>query len=306
MPGTLWFIYDDAAAHDPKTPAYHNQTGDPVADGYGYKADSLKELAALINVPSDELTTTVAQWNECVANGKDIFYFRPDHTLTPISTAPFYAVKCEPELLNTDGGPRRDEMARIIDLDGEPIENLYSAGEFGSVWCHDYQGGGNLGECVAWGRLAARSCLGVTADPASFAAPNEAEIAWTTLYEATPNPDNKNPEGVVLAAKKELEAPVRADATATDKATSYADGVFESTSYGMNGDIAVSVTVSGGKISAVGIGSHAETLGYGGKAIEQLPGIIIEANGVNVDCISGATTTSLAIMDAVAGVLEKA
>ena len=42
-----------------------------------------------------------------------------------------------------------------------PIPNLYSAGEFGSVWCDMYNGGGNLGECCAFGRIAVRNVLGI-------------------------------------------------------------------------------------------------------------------------------------------------
>ena len=37
-----------------------------------------------MGVPADELTTTVAQWNECCENGKDIFFHRPADTLTPV------------------------------------------------------------------------------------------------------------------------------------------------------------------------------------------------------------------------------
>ena len=47
----------------------------------------------------------------------------------------------------------------IIDIEGNVIPHLYSAGEFGSVWSGHYQGGGNLGECLAFGRIAARSAL---------------------------------------------------------------------------------------------------------------------------------------------------
>ena len=68
-------------------------------------------------------------------------------------------MKCLPEVLNTDGGPRRNEKAQILDLDGNPIPRLYSAGEFGSVWCDKYQGAGNISECLAFGRIAARSIV---------------------------------------------------------------------------------------------------------------------------------------------------
>ena len=64
-----------------------------------------------------------------------------------------------PQRLNTDGGPVRNAKAEVIDLEGNPIPHLYSAGEFGSVWSGHYQGAGNLGECLAFGRIAAASAL---------------------------------------------------------------------------------------------------------------------------------------------------
>ena len=64
-----------------------------------------------------------------------------------------------PQMLNTDGGPVRNAKAEVIDLEGNPIPHLYSAGEFGSVWSGHYQGAGNLGECLAFGRIAAASAL---------------------------------------------------------------------------------------------------------------------------------------------------
>ena len=301
MPAVSWFVYDDAAAKDEKTPAYHNMTGDPVADGYGYQADTLEELAEQMGVPAEELTATVEQWNQCVKDGKDPYYFRPDHTLTAIETAPFYAVKCEPELLNTDGGPRRDENAQILDIDGNPIPGLYSAGEFGSVWCHDYQGGGNLGECLAWGRMAARSALGVEADPAQYEATNETEDAFLAAG-GKESELNQYTDGYKQAREAERTAGAEADAAAT-----YTDGTYEGTAYGMGEEVPVTVTVSGGKISAVEVGDNQETPGIGDKAIDQLPQMIVDGNGVNgIDCISGATETSLAIMNAVQAALEQA
>lgn len=72
---------------------------------------------------------------------------------------PYYAMLCVPALLNTDGGPVRNEKGEILDPFGQAIPGLYSAGEFGSIWGHLYQGGGNVGECGAFGRISARSAL---------------------------------------------------------------------------------------------------------------------------------------------------
>lgn len=40
---------------------------------------------------------------------------------------------------------------------GSPIPRLYSAGELGSIYSYLYQGTGNIGECLAFGRIAGRN-----------------------------------------------------------------------------------------------------------------------------------------------------
>lgn len=160
MPEKTWFITDAAGYQSILENKMMAIDFDPM-DGWGYSADTIESLAALIEVPADELVRTVSQWNECCANGEDVYFHRPPATLNPVDGAPYYALFCPPTMLNTDGGPRRSPKGEILDLEGEPIPHLYSAGEFGSVWSNMYQGAGNLGECLAFGRISARNCLGV-------------------------------------------------------------------------------------------------------------------------------------------------
>ena len=97
----------------------------------------------------------------------------------------------------------------------------------------------------------------------------------------------------------EAAAQAEAAATKTDVAT-VADGTYEGSAKGIGGDVPVTVTVEGGKITAVEVGENSETQGIGSKAIEQLPAAIVAANGTEgVDAVSGATVTSKAIFDAV-------
>lgn len=162
MPKDTWFICDSVGYENGVNGDFPTFGCDPIADGgYGYEADTLEDLAAQVGLPAEELVRTVSQWNECCAAGEDVYFHRPANTLTPIEAAPFYALHCSATMLNTDGGPRRSARGEIVDLDGVPIPHLYSAGEFGSIWSNMYNGGGNLGECLAFGRISARSCLGV-------------------------------------------------------------------------------------------------------------------------------------------------
>jgi len=59
-----------------------------------------------------------------------------------------------PAFTNTQGGPRRNRYAQVLDINRRPIPRLYSGGELGSIYSYHYQGGGNILECIAFGRIA--------------------------------------------------------------------------------------------------------------------------------------------------------
>lgn len=83
-----------------------------------------------------------------------------------------------------------------------------------------------------------------------------------------------------------------------------ADGVYEGTGAGLNGNIKVSVTVSGGVITDVTVLEHSETAGISDPALEQVPAAIVAANSADVDVATGATYTSKGIMEAVKNALN--
>ena len=64
--------------------------------------------------------------------------------MTKIEVGPFYAMELVPAMVNTQGGPRRNINCEVLDLNDNPIPHLYSAGELGSFFSDNYQGGGNL------------------------------------------------------------------------------------------------------------------------------------------------------------------
>ena len=106
-----------------------------------------------------------------------------------------------------------------------------------------------------------------------------------------------------------LPAYTTGDAPAAEEtiATGYADGTYTAEGNGIVGKVPVTVTIEGGKIVSVTVGDNRETEGIGSKAIEQLPALIVEANGTEgVDAYSGASITSKAIFTAVDDCLEQA
>lgn len=129
-----------------------------LAKGWIKGADSIGALASVIGVDTAALEATVARWNGFCTAGHDAEFGRT-MMMTPIAQGPFYAVEMSPSMLNTQGGPRRNEKAQIVRPDGTPIPRLYSSGELGSIYSYLYQGTGNLGECLAFGRVAARNAV---------------------------------------------------------------------------------------------------------------------------------------------------
>ena len=127
-----------------------------LAKGWIKTAPNLAALASLVGLDPVRLVDTVGRWNHGCTEGRDPDFGRT-LMLAPIVEPPFYGVELSPSMLNTQGGPRRNERAQIVRPDGRPISRLYSAGELGSIYSYLYQGTGNIGECLAFGRVSGRN-----------------------------------------------------------------------------------------------------------------------------------------------------
>lgn len=92
------------------------------------KADTLEELAELMEVPADEFVATINRWNEMAAAGKDEDFNFPGEMMMTIDTPPFYATKEYADGLCTAGGLLVDTACRVLDKDRQPIEGLFAAG----------------------------------------------------------------------------------------------------------------------------------------------------------------------------------
>ncbi len=280
----------DWLAKNRLVPQFSEGNVEEIEKGYFISADTIEELAEKIyddmpdfaRLPNytkdmgpyvDRLKTTVNGWNAAVEAGVDERFGRDPKTFAPLSTPPFYAIKLDLMMFNTQGGAERNEKAQVIGLDGEPIPHLYSAGEFGAMWPDIYNGGCNIGECVMYGRIAGEQVAQVPDDavtgthvsgtPVSFpAAPDEEPVLGTNEY-----------EGVAT---------------------------------GIGGRLVVVCTIEDKAIKDVKVARAMETPGFGTKALAALPERIVEANGINIDTYSGATSTSNALFKAVASCMEQA
>jgi hypothetical protein len=132
-----------------------------LAKGWIKSAESLPALAAAIGLEPAALVETIGRWNRFCDEGHDAAFGRK-LMMQPIGSGPFYAIELSPSMLNTQGGPRRNEKGQIVRPDGRPIARLYSAGELGSIYSYLYQGTGNIGECLAFGRVSGRNAAAET------------------------------------------------------------------------------------------------------------------------------------------------
>ena len=126
--------------------------------GWIRRAETVAGLAASIGLNAGALEESVRRWNCNCETGADPDFGRRK-MLVPISSPPLYAIELSPSMLNTQGGPRRNEHGQIVRPDDTPIPRLYSAGELGSIYSYLYQGTGNIGECLAFGRISARNAV---------------------------------------------------------------------------------------------------------------------------------------------------
>lgn len=137
------------------------------------KADSLEELARLTGVDAAGLKATVAKVNQYACTGVDLdfrrgdseyerFYgdpaVRPNPTLGPVETPPFYAMTIYPGDLGTTGGLKTDVHARVMTEQGEAIPGFYAIGNCSaSAIAGTYPGpGSTLGPATTFGYVAAR------------------------------------------------------------------------------------------------------------------------------------------------------
>ena len=129
--------------------------------GWIKRGDTVKELALTLGIEPQTLVETVDNYNHYCEHGEDVECSRQPDTLIPLTTPPYYAVELWPGGQNTQGGPRRNSKAQVLRADGSPIPGLYSAGELGSIYGMLYpSGGGNLAECIAFGRIAGENASG--------------------------------------------------------------------------------------------------------------------------------------------------
>jgi fumarate reductase flavoprotein subunit len=266
---------------------------DKVEEGTMQVADTLDELADKLGFEGDAKETFLAtcdHYNEMFDAQEDDEFYKEAYRLSELRNPPFYGAWYGGSFLTTVDGLRIDENMRVLDVNDEPIDGLFAAGDCsGSLFADNYPElcvACACGRTVTFGRHVARYV---------------AEQAGYDLDAVTAgDPTYVDPEKAAAESAKAEQAAAAASG-------SYKDGTYEGTGTGHGGEVPVTITVEGGKITSVEVGENQETQGIGSKAIEQLPAAIVAAGSLDgVDAVAGATQTSQAIFDAVTAALAEA
>jgi fumarate reductase flavoprotein subunit len=118
------------------------------------QASSLPELARRVGFDADTFSRSVANYNAGVAAGRD--GLGREHLPLPIVQPPFYAVRHQGHSITSTVGLAVDRQLRVLRAGGEPIPNLYAAGEIlgsGQTMGSAFVGGMMVTPALTFGQL---------------------------------------------------------------------------------------------------------------------------------------------------------
>lgn len=158
--GEAWCLFDQQAYQREEFGRAWRPVGPPLV------ADSLQELARLMDVPGEELLQTVGEFNAAVQpgvydldrlDGKGTRGITPakSNWALPLDHPPYLAVPVTGGITFTFGGLKCDSSARVIDTRGCVMEGLYAAGEpMGEFFYYNYPGASSVIRGAVFGRIA--------------------------------------------------------------------------------------------------------------------------------------------------------
>ncbi|MFZ9994152.1 MAG: FAD-dependent oxidoreductase [Steroidobacteraceae bacterium] len=118
------------------------------------KADSLQALAEASGIDPQGLIRTIEAYNAGVSSGADPW--GREHKPLPIVKPPFYAIRHQGHSTTSTVGLAVDGGLRVIRPGGQPITNLYAAGELlgaGQTQGKSFVGGMMITPALSFGRL---------------------------------------------------------------------------------------------------------------------------------------------------------
>ncbi|MEG2134894.1 MAG: FAD-dependent oxidoreductase [Clostridia bacterium] len=126
------------------------------------KADSIEELAKLIEVDPAALSATVNRYNELCDKGVDDDFGKPAEKLIKLTGPTYAAIKMQPSVTVSYGGLTTDMDSHVLDTKDQPIPGLYAAGEvaFEGLFGTEYPCCGMaIGSAIYYGRIAGANAV---------------------------------------------------------------------------------------------------------------------------------------------------
>ena len=128
-----------------------------IKKGYTVEGQTYEELAQAMGVDEAAFAETMANWNDCVAAGKDEEFGRTSFA-EALDTAPYYAIKVTAGVHHTMGGLKINTNTEVLNENGEVIPGLFAAGEVtGGVHGANRLGGNAVSDFTVFGRIAGKS-----------------------------------------------------------------------------------------------------------------------------------------------------
>ena len=160
---TMYIIMDsDCYPTGDERNNFNESANELIEAGRAFKADTLEELAKLINVPAENLVKSVDGFNAHVDDKSKDEFGRTLYS-TKIDNGPFYAAPRVPTVHHTMGGVEINTKTQVIDTNGNVIPGLYAAGEVtGGIHGANRLGGNALTDTVVFGRIAGENAANFT------------------------------------------------------------------------------------------------------------------------------------------------
>ncbi len=280
-PDANFFVFDEAQRADMENgvaprpfPNWSVDLSAEVESGKVARADDVPGLAAVLGLDGEALQATIDAYNAAAASGFDALG-RQSQNMRAFGNGPYYGVAVYPAVLATQGGPERAANAQVMGASGEPIPHLYAAGECGNVTARNAQSGGNLAECIVFGKIAGEEAATAKDDAVAL------------------------PEGLT-------HGPGSGDVSVYDEApdeSGLSSGEAVGVGEGLGGPLWVKVAATGGAIDAVEVLRHTEHAEVGAPALDELRARMVQAGTPDVDAVAGATVTSMGLKEAVRNAL---
>ena len=162
QPGsTFWQVYDAHTAWDVQEGYTSDgfKIEDLVADGKIIEAQTIEELAEKLGVKTENLQTSIDQFNKAVSGeaadpfGRKVFQY-------PLDKGPYYVCNVYVKVHHTMGGIEITPNCEVLDTQGNVIPGFFAAGEVtGGIHGANRLGGNAIADLIVFGQIAGQNAM---------------------------------------------------------------------------------------------------------------------------------------------------